>query len=660
MIQFNTKKTIFKIKHTGIFLFLILPYASLLSQTSFETLTQRDTLCLDDFVEFINIQPSTAQKYAWDFCAPDLNENPKSGDITVLPEAKINGPAFMSTIEANGGIYTFITNYNDGTLTRLFFTDIKSSPTAINLGSLGGLLPIFPEGIKIEKDGDNYVGFIVGGQKPNFRIARLDFGTNLSDTPRVVLLTDINEYLDYPKGICLKKSDTWLAFITNFGSNNIIKLTFNNGLSNTPTIEKLPNINLNGPIGIQIINDESGKWFAFVSNSGGNTSTDYSITRIIFNNKFEIESADKIYNSLLNRPFDITFFENCEKKYGYVLNSFTNAVQMTFPSSLAENPEFKSIPMGALSNPHGISELFRLKNSINVLVSHTSKTSNSISRIYYESPCDASYQLWSDKHIPAAFHYPDTGKYNISLQAENALGLKSFYCRPVYVAPNPHFDMGSELSVCPNVKPLLPTPPDSIGFIFSDSIIADSHNSITRTYTVWRQYENKYQCKFNDSIKILEYLPTLNIGSDKDEVYGTPVIFDAGTKYISYHWNTGETNLQITASKSGIYSVSVKTEQNCNESDTVVLKYHLEVPNYITPNASANTHWYVPVLQNFPKADVRIYDRTGNLVAAYKGGSDQGWDGTCNGRPLAADAYWYFIDLHNGDKVFTGNVSIIR
>jgi len=293
------------------FIALIFWQLSAYSQPSFETSTHRDTLCFDDNAEFVNTNIIPTNKYYWDFCAPDLSKNPSSGNITV-PVGKLNGPAFISTIEAPEGVYAFVTNYTDGTLTRLFFSDINLPPTVINLGTLNNQMPLQPEGISIVQDDDGkYYGFVVGGQDPDYKLARLDFNNSLLNIPSVVYLTGtgdgLDNYLNKPMGICLKKdSKYWLAFITNYDSNSITKLSFANigGLKSSPFLDQITNadgVKLNGPIGIQIINDGS-HWYGFVSNNKGyKTPTDYFITRITFVDFLESTfSSDTIKNNSLD------------------------------------------------------------------------------------------------------------------------------------------------------------------------------------------------------------------------------------------------------------------------------------------------------------------------------------------------------------------------
>lgn len=627
--------------------------------------TERDTFCFDDLAKFENKStPIDGSKYYWDFCAPDLTQKPQSKDVLIPTPNTINGAAFISAIEVPGGVFAFVTNFIDGTLTRLFFTDFNNAPIVENLGYIG---LDHPEGIKIIQNIDgSYYGFIVGGENPNYHIARLNFPSGLSQPPTIDTISGIGSYLNIPMGISIQRgTDYWIAFITNNGSNTITQLSFGNGLNQPPTgeIKTIGGIGLNGPIGIQIINDK-GIWYGFVSNSGNIINHSYSITRFTLIGQLGSEINKSLVNNLtdmsLQGPFDISFFQNCNEIYGYVLNSYGKTSQISFDGSLNKVLSFKSIDMDALSNPHGISELFRLNNSINALVTHTATEppTNPLSRIYYESPCDEALNLWSTKTIPDPFKYPNPTpkEYNVSLEQTNKItGLKSYYCRSILVAPNPpHLNIDDKIICLGNLPQQ----------IHSDSIndnpfgYENIDNRIYR-YKTERVFTNKYECTFKDTFLTTNYYQHLHL-RNVDTIYGTPVVFDAGNNFSNYKWSTNETTSNITVNKAGNYVVTVSTDTaNCMQSDTGVLKYHLDLPNYITPNSSVNKRWVIPLLASFPNADIRIYDRIGNLVAAYKG-SDQGWDGTCNGRPLSADGYWYYIDLHNGDKVFKGSISIIR
>src|SRR5690606_18261852 len=70
----------------------------------------------------------------------------------------------------------------------------------------------------------------------------------------------------------IKNNDVWYGFVINNGNNNLIRMTFGDGLDAPPTaVQNLGNLSsLNGPFGIEII-QENGNYIAIIPNNGNNT-----------------------------------------------------------------------------------------------------------------------------------------------------------------------------------------------------------------------------------------------------------------------------------------------------------------------------------------------------------------------------------------------------
>ena len=85
------------------------------------------------------------------------------------------------------------------------------------------------------------------------------------------------------------------------------------------------------------------------------------------------------------------------------------------------------------------------------------------------------------------------------------------------------------------------------------------------------------------------------------------------------------------------------------------------IPDYFTPDGSgANEVWDVtPIMDAYPGTTVKIYDRTGKVVAELDGSASD-WDGTYNGRPLPSTDYWYVINVPEIRQQFTGHFTLIR
>ncbi|MCQ2218801.1 MAG: T9SS type B sorting domain-containing protein [Paludibacteraceae bacterium] len=94
--------------------------------------------------------------------------------------------------------------------------------------------------------------------------------------------------------------------------------------------------------------------------------------------------------------------------------------------------------------------------------------------------------------------------------------------------------------------------------------------------------------------------------------------------------------------------------------------FRLEAPGIhpkgiLTPEGDGvNDTWDVTNLAEvYPDAVVRIFDRYGKKLVEYKG-SDTGWDGTYNGKPMPSTDYWYEIEIEEIEKTYVGHFTLMR
>jgi gliding motility-associated-like protein len=154
----------------------------------------------------------------------------------------------------------------------------------------------------------------------------------------------------------------------------------------------------------------------------------------------------------------------------------------------------------------------------------------------------------------------------------------------------------------------------------------------------------------------------LSVVQDTTLVIGQSLILDAGTGFQAYFWSNGDGGETTSVSTPGYYGISVIDSNNCLYSDTIRVRIDIEVQNFFTPNGDGyNDTWAPKIFFNFPESVVEIFDRFGKSLVYYRVSDyPNGWDGTYNGKPLQPDTYWYVIDLKNGIKPITGQVTIKR
>jgi gliding motility-associated-like protein len=82
-----------------------------------------------------------------------------------------------------------------------------------------------------------------------------------------------------------------------------------------------------------------------------------------------------------------------------------------------------------------------------------------------------------------------------------------------------------------------------------------------------------------------------------------------------------------------------------------------------TPNDDGvNDAWVLEDMIYYPDAEVTIFNRWGEQLFNANGMeyAENPWDGTYKGRKLPFGAYFYIINLKNGDKPMTGSVTILK
>jgi gliding motility-associated-like protein len=106
------------------------------------------------------------------------------------------------------------------------------------------------------------------------------------------------------------------------------------------------------------------------------------------------------------------------------------------------------------------------------------------------------------------------------------------------------------------------------------------------------------------------------------------------------------------------------TNATCIAYDSVLVKVYNEinVPNAFSPNGDGiHDKWTVDYLEDYPLATIDVFNRWGQLVYHTDASHANGWDGTLNGKPLPAGAYYYIIQPRaNGYGKITGALTLIR
>ena len=186
----------------------------------------------------------------------------------------------------------------------------------------------------------------------------------------------------------------------------------------------------------------------------------------------------------------------------------------------------------------------------------------------YTWQSDSNIKMISDSMIKV---FPSfSQQYTVSAVAYSGCLIKDTVF--IEVRQSPAIKLGNDTSLCKNSSLILHT-----GKIFnnytwstgetSDSIIVSEQGA----YMISALYNNG--CISKDTINILNIydLPTVNINSGTVLCKNQNDYLDAGPGFLSYLWQDGTTNRKYKVSTPGPYNVMVIDNNNCRNSDTVII-----------------------------------------------------------------------------------------
>lgn len=198
--------------------------------------------------------------------------------------------------------------------------------------------------------------------------------------------------------------------------------------------------------------------------------------------------------------------------------------------------------------------------------------------------------------------------------------------------------------------------------------------SNTRTYPVTLYSMNNHGC-FSDTmtktITLFPY-PVVDAGPDRTVLAGgqltiVPTVSGNGLQYLwtpsTYLDNPASPSPKCIAPQNDIrYTLTVTGEGGCKASDDMLVKVLKapRIPNTFTPNNDGiNDRWLIQYLEDYPNNRLQVFTRAGQLVYESRGYYTP-WDGTCKGRKLPYDTYYYILEPGNGREPVSGYVTIIK
>jgi gliding motility-associated-like protein len=175
-------------------------------------------------------------------------------------------------------------------------------------------------------------------------------------------------------------------------------------------------------------------------------------------------------------------------------------------------------------------------------------------------------------------------------------------------------------------------------------------------------------CVSTDTIHVfVREAPTLSVDSINQKENVVTYTVAGGTEPYKIFLDKTEVGSdpygELHDSPIGTHKLVAMDDNECSDAAYFEITPVPVIPaEYFTPNNDGlNDTWTIENIDVYPRCNVKIYDRTGRMLANINSyDNEQGWDGTYLGYPLPATDYWYVINLPEADRQLMGHFTLIR
>ncbi len=359
-------------------------------------------------------------------------------------------PGDIVIAKEGNNYYGFVTNTATNTLVRLEFgTSLADTPKTVMLGNLNNTIPEGATDMALFRDttGDWFL-FITGGtDATNSTIARVDFGQSLSlNTPNSVNFGNLGNHLNGPRGIIIEKEGSdYIGFVANHTDQKFLRLNFGDNISRTPVaIDFGPALALAAPTDMVLVKEDTN-WHIFVTNELTSTLTRIDLGTSL--NGTPTASNLGNFNNKLFGPSGIAFVRDCNNIHFFITNNVSNDITRVDMPDLLNGPfDATMFPsLGNMDNPTGLTHIIREQDNIYSFAINANDSSLSV--ITYPQ-CTTSTVASATTKIPPVYSYTRPGTYNVYLAVNEGRPDMRVECKQIVVLPIPPMTFHNDTIIC--------------------------------------------------------------------------------------------------------------------------------------------------------------------------------------------------------------------
>ena len=278
---------------------------------------------------------------------------------------------------------------------------------------------------------------------------------------------------------------------------------------------------------------------------------------------------------------------------------------------------------------------------------------------------------WHDGSTQSTFKAFDEGVYSLSVNFGNCRVSDTVSVRVF----NKKQGLVLDSAICTTPYRIVPNVVVATQYKWTDGSI-QPYLDVTKT-SIYQVLAYNGRCYADLSYK-LTFMKKPNVNFVRDTI----VCLDFGTKHLDlnaswvgakYTWSTSDTTPSVTATKSGLYYVTIVNACGTGWTNSFVTFkscYTSFIPNAFSPNGDGENETF----RIFPASDVtkihtfQVFDRWGQLVYVANDflpvdAEKNAWDGRVKGRavPPAVFVYYIEIETEKGETfIQRGDVTLLR